>query len=436
MASRTWNDAMTSSDPAVRRFAASCRYTPADVLVRLARDSDNGVRSAVAYNPAAPREVVARLAVDPDTHVATAAASNPSIPITVLRDVLADDSDHDRHDEIWSAAARNPGAPVDLLRDLAAGGTISVRSSVAVNRASTPDLLEWLLATTLAEDDDWASEVVQSLAKNPKTPPASLARLAGRAGYEWLTPPTYSVQGLHALGDAPGVDLSATSPDTIRAFVQQCPDSRWRILSAIAASTATPADVLTALAIRGPKEVRTALAERDAVPVEVLRLVVDNSVGDLQSGLLLSLLARNPRTPLDLLARWARQPRTDLSLAGDLASNPAVPQTLVLQALSNYNPRPAPQPTPTFGSTSGSVIPPRPVTQPAPAPSLTRGAPAARSSAPTSRGAGRDPREMQQHGMEVFKQGCALSFGILVLIPFILLLLLILASLVLGGFSK
>jgi hypothetical protein len=188
-------------------------------LTELAGSEDSLVRRGLAGNSSTPVEVLTHLADDPDPWVRLGVAENPSMPVEILAR-LADDSDF----SVRTGAVGNPHTPVDVLARLA------------------EDPSEW---------------VRRAVAENPSTPVELLARLAEdpKHGVRW--------QVYHpAPGSSQLAALAAIGNENVRAGV--------------AASVATPLEVLGGLASDQEASVRESVAGNLQSPAGVVADLASN----------------------------------------------------------------------------------------------------------------------------------------------------------------
>ena len=99
--------------------------TPAEILEKLAADSEWGVRYMVAANPNTDPRVLSRLASDPTHYTRSRVAANPSAPTGTLETLAGD-----RSSVVRFAAATNPHTPVAVIEALAGDRDASVLEAV------------------------------------------------------------------------------------------------------------------------------------------------------------------------------------------------------------------------------------------------------------------------------------------------------------------
>ncbi len=150
----------------VRVHAASNPSCTPEFLSRLAEDPDSSVRAAVARHEHSEVDLLVRLARDPDPAVCGAVAENPRCPTEVLDDLVGIAAD---------AVLENPQAATTLL---VAGSVVDeprLRASVARNPKTPPKRLK-----RLADDTD--AEVLQAIAEHPQAPKSARRRARQRLG--------------------------------------------------------------------------------------------------------------------------------------------------------------------------------------------------------------------------------------------------------------
>ncbi len=233
------------SEFGVRKAVAGNSSTPVEALMRLAEDSDSGVRKAVAGTSSTPVELLTRLAEDSDFGVRRAVAGNSLTPVELLTR-LAEDS----NSSVRAGVARNPSTPVEMLTQLADDPEDWVRRAVAGNPHTPVDVL-----ARLAEDSEESVRV--RVAGNLSTPVLLLMRLAEdpKYGVRW--------QVYHpAPGSSQLAALAAIGNENVRAGV--------------AASVATPLEVLGGLASDQEASVRESVAGNLQSPAGVVADLASN----------------------------------------------------------------------------------------------------------------------------------------------------------------
>lgn len=154
---------LSDPDPVVRANAVGgCDWLPDGAAGRLAGDPAAGVRSAVAARRDVAAAVLARLAADRADSVRYAAVNNPAATAAMIacaaRVVLTGDTDSDS----GPAAASHPLCPSEILERLANHAAPTVRQAAARNPNTPPRSL-----AVLAEDPQCAQWAVA----NPNYPP-------------------------------------------------------------------------------------------------------------------------------------------------------------------------------------------------------------------------------------------------------------------------
>ncbi len=107
-------------------ICASCPWTPANILVKLASDPSISVRQRVAINSKTPRNILTMLAGDKNAKVRIGVCDNNSTPSALLYVLSCDENSGVRY-----AIAHNPSVPLRLLYLLAQD-----KNPYVANRAS------------------------------------------------------------------------------------------------------------------------------------------------------------------------------------------------------------------------------------------------------------------------------------------------------------
>lgn len=227
--------------------------TPADVLARLAGDSDALIRQSVAKNPNTPTDVVEQLAQDPDQGVRSSAAHLLGNRFRIALD-----------------------APTAMLVPLAASPHPHVRRETA-KHPNTPDDVVARLTRDAHPD-------VRHAAKHPNH-------------HQTVTEPTTGTRDeqLAAAED------TATSADTLNTLARRA--SWWLVRWAIARNPNAGADTLEALAHDRKDALRWAASQHPNTPPDVLTQLAEDAHPDVRSG-----AVRNPNIPADLLVRLTGDP--------------------------------------------------------------------------------------------------------------------------------
>jgi predicted DNA-binding WGR domain protein/3-methyladenine DNA glycosylase AlkC len=182
---------------AIRAVVAGYQATPPEIFTLLAQDKAPEVRAALGRNPACPVDIMNRLVADESWEVRKALAGNPNIPAPLLSKLAADwwfavreavvtsailtkdqlgTIARKRNEEYWlkrhakqrletllAAPETDPQTPVEQLAALALSKKADVRCAVAAN-PSTPEATLRELAAK-ANKSIW-----QALARNPHAP--------------------------------------------------------------------------------------------------------------------------------------------------------------------------------------------------------------------------------------------------------------------------
>jgi Leucine rich repeat variant len=194
-----FRELMNSVKGATRGYIAENPGAPIDVLVHLAKDSDNNLRIKALNNPSLPRltryqvelqlleaeevrqanEQLARRPNSPyalsqvvekgDRNSKIMAARNLATPIAVLEQ-LAKDAD----DTVRSVVIENRNLPLQSLLELTQDQSVNIRANLARHRNNVQVPAEIL--ERLAKDED--PQVRSQVASNPNTPSDLLTQLA------------------------------------------------------------------------------------------------------------------------------------------------------------------------------------------------------------------------------------------------------------------
>jgi len=201
-----WEDELAKDTPefieCVKVHAAEDPATEPGALAKLAGDKSSWVRYKVAENPNCPVQVLYTL--KDDTEVARGLASNPNLPQKIFYHLLEKGKD-DIKNIIKEEIVKNPNCPVDILDNLASSNEAGIRSRVAGNPHSSPEILEKVFQHT-KRGGDLEFLVFEALAFNHHTPPQILEKIAEYRGeYEGVitrlvTNPSTPPQTLRKLG--------------------------------------------------------------------------------------------------------------------------------------------------------------------------------------------------------------------------------------------
>lgn len=241
-------------------------------------DDEESLRTLALWNQI-PETHLPRLALHPDPQIREAVAYEAGrLPSHAVR-ALAADGDV----AVLIGIASSSDVPEDLARSLASHPDREVRSALAANFATAPDVL------------------------------ADLAETGGR-------PPITScgacrnhpVPGTRCPDHGPGVaviqDAAVRNEHTpVEALRPHIGHPHPYLRAAIADRTDLPADLLTVLAGDGDDEVRASVAANPACPVPVLRTLADDPSTTVRRG-----VALNPQVPLDVLCDLAARTRLNL----------------------------------------------------------------------------------------------------------------------------
>ena len=249
------------ADPDGRITMAHNRYTPADIVARLAQDPDPHIRATVASRSGLPLELRAELEQDPDEHVRTTAVAFGAATTEVQRGALlritrpspwpaageyVSVASTDLDDPDWyvraaesenvllrRTAARDPRLPEHLVARLATDPDREVRSLLAHTHPAAPR--ELMIEVFVAEPDHRALMLLR-----PQMPRTGLADL--------LEHPEPELRALAA------ADVTLPEPP-----VAQLDDGDERVRRAAASNPLLPDDVVERL-LRNPQHAEGAAA--------------------------------------------------------------------------------------------------------------------------------------------------------------------------------
>jgi hypothetical protein len=369
--------ALAKLGPLHARAVAENPEAPPALLADLSQHPDGEVRSMVARHPRTPPKVLALLAGDDKAgHMAQHNPATPREALRLLKRVGTNQVDPPVSEEelrhlakgrphARRLVARYPLTPGSLLEELVRDPDESVRATAAEHPHLSRRTLERLAAGAAdAPASTSSSYALQgSIARNPAASETALRTVCATAGPERMA---------HALVNNPATPADvlravtehtrAGYPDAwLRESVARHPrvsaellarlahDEAWLVRAMVAQAPATPEHAVTALLGDGISEVRAHAARHPRVSREHLELLwragaardlawfakPDPGLRPEQLRQLVSALgegtyvrevvARHPKAPEALLARWAKEPQ----LAWHVAWNPATPPELL-----------------------------------------------------------------------------------------------------------
>lgn len=282
--------------PAVREACATNPHLNEYLLTLLSVDDATAVHVAVAKHSNAPREALAVLAkTESSLDVIEALASNPACPSELLKSLARRGYIGGGGGRIRQVIARNPATPVELLAEWCKSHRdVLVRASVATNPVIPSELLERLQFDTddavrravaenpsvspaildrLADDPDWV--VQEAVALNSGSAKGTLERLSrvddSRIHAALASNPAFDPVGAVRLGLkvaegdlVVGKEMLARSVLELRQVREALAnDSDPWVRTAIAASTATPSDLVKILVFDPDDNVRAAAASNE-----------------------------------------------------------------------------------------------------------------------------------------------------------------------------
>jgi hypothetical protein len=235
---------------------------------------------------------------------------------------LTDLGIRDAHSEVRAAAARAAASASDIALMLA-DPSEKVRVALAKNGRLSSDELGALWQTTFSPNA--REEVALDLARNPKTPPQVLTRLASSERVDVRCSVAGHVQLSEALMEAlsrDGADVvrqrlvrRGDLPDFLRERLLQDPVELVRLLALAGASHSTDAE-LSKLDASLRLELRETVTRHTQDPSKLVRFAADSAPSVRQ------FVGANPATPVDTLETLSRDPNGYVrgAVAGNLAA--------------------------------------------------------------------------------------------------------------------
>jgi hypothetical protein len=235
---------------------------------------------------------------------------------------LTDLGIRDAHSEVRAAAARAAASASDIALMLA-DPSEKVRVALAKNGRLSSDELGALWQTTFSPNA--REEVALDLARNPKTPPQVLTRLASSERVDVRCSVAGHVQLSEALMEAlsrDGADVvrqrlvrRGDLPDFLRERLLQDPVELVRLLALAGLSHSTDAE-LYKLDASLRLELREAVTRHTQDPSKLVRFAADSAPSVRQ------FVGANPATPVDTLETLSRDPNGYVrgAVAGNLAA--------------------------------------------------------------------------------------------------------------------
>lgn len=280
-----------SGNPELRALVARNASTPPSALAALAGDSVLGIVATVAGNPATPEASLERLAKSRDEHVRAAAFGNPSTPGAVLGYIL-----NGRGATLAEkvAAAGNPSTPITTLSRLTwHDAPQEIKLAVARNARASAETLSGLFSWHDREKAKMRA-IARALAENPATPTSTRAYLYEQEDLRAIVVATTPVEPIAKrisqvrssgyVSSATFELLAKDKDQAVRRAVAIAPGAKEAVLEQLANDSAEGvACVARARLAKDSAEIRRLAREEDPV--------------------LLEAIARNPRTPPELMPR-------------------------------------------------------------------------------------------------------------------------------------
>ena len=225
----------------MRLSAAMNSMTPAEVLVRLAKDEDSYVRRAAARNSQTPAEALSMFVTDEDEMVRLRLAEGSQ---NVAQELLL--LAKDKAADVRRAVAKNSLSPAEALSLLVNDEDETVRSAVARNTQTDCESL-----SLLAQDE--VEDVLRAVAGNRNTPKQDISRICSLFFAEIFA------LGCNGSEPSPGRRFLLTLPQCPADVLAKNFRSRsWLERYAIAGNSSTPEAVLEKMAKEGNQLVRMA----------------------------------------------------------------------------------------------------------------------------------------------------------------------------------
>jgi hypothetical protein len=360
----------SDANTGVRRSVTQNQTTSADTLQTLSSDPDVQTRCCVGRNVSSWPQTLLTLARDREQIVRLSIIGNPSTPLEAYR-VLAEASDYRTRNRLAKAAP----LIVDLFKDLALDSEISIRTRVAYRSNLNEEMLVWLLENgdqdvklavarrsnnserifqlllrlnddTITEAVTWnkglpvssllqiyesaadrrksdvkKEEVFRALSRNPNTPKEILHTILR----------SLSASSDH--GSRCSAASNASTPSDCLAVLTK--DESFVVREYALWNAATPPENRTdAIKTADPApQIRAKVARNTASSPEVLALLANDADLEVQR-----TVARNRRTPQDVLVALASREHCKDSIAGNPSTPKAILSDLWRESKAAYEP--------------------------------------------------------------------------------------------------
>jgi hypothetical protein len=271
----------------VRKALLQSEILSKPVLMKLAGDTDSNVRTAIARRHDLPADSLMKLAEDDDSKVRAAVAVRFDLPEDILNHLQDKETNID---VLASLLFYRPDISEDFINRMANLKSLQVRSALAGNSKTSPEILEKLSNIKSAAID-------KALLLNANTPGHVLRKIAFK-----------NKKNLSL-----AVQNKALSADLLREIVKYCDSieikrsEKSTIYSYAASNSNAPEDVLRHAADVFSRSVSVLMriASNPNTPEDLLRKVADSKAQDLYNLIPVELLS-NPKTPDDVIRKLAR----------------------------------------------------------------------------------------------------------------------------------
>ncbi|HAX78427.1 MAG TPA: hypothetical protein DCY88_22020 [Cyanobacteria bacterium UBA11372] len=355
----------------VREAVAKHQNTSSNVLDKLARNRNREVCEAIANNPNTPASALEYLAGEQDfagtirravlahPNVSTAAIEivrfmeeKPGTPVHILEKLTDDSRLHVRQ-----LVADHPHTPPHALKTLAKDTDYRIRYCVAMHQNTPTEVMEELINQLVDEHKQTSQfstiygeelenfttliklprittkallklaylnipEIIEAIAKSPKTPPSVIEKLA-----DYQTIRGNSIHFWGTLSENPNTPSKVL--EQIFTLLQPTfkhPNAGEYLVN-VASHQNLPVNLVEELALNKNSRLRAAIGRNPSTPVHILRKLAEDP-----NITVLKAVAQNSNTPVDILIRFVVNP--DFLVRMSLASNVKAP-IVILESLVN-----------------------------------------------------------------------------------------------------
>jgi len=255
---------------------------------------------------------------------------SPKISTELLRKIY---TDHKGNKDIEWQLAKNTKTPIDILKELANSKDFFILSSVARNPKTPENLLRQLYAEhkgdallmgTLAHNINVPIDILKNLSKSKDSYVASYAIRNPKL-------PTNMLREIYSNRNNENkakIEIAlASKPDVPIDILKKLANSKdVLVLSSVAGNPKTPENLLRKIytAYKSTAIIERGLAGNTNTPTGVLTELADS-----KGKLVLSFVARNPKTPEDLLRKIYAAHKGDIRIEKGLKSNANLPTDIL-----------------------------------------------------------------------------------------------------------